>query len=212
MAVDKIEAIRAIKDTLDDWRDYEESENWREYFPAPIWGNKHPPHEPHPVWIAVVAAQRFYRGRLPHEVIEVWSNLCTYSRQHGEGDRVTQRDLAVENGEILRKWVVAEIERAESLANDPATADTAHSTDFRSVRWFGRPYTFTATQAACVQVLWQNWEQGTPVISELTILDQAGSAGDRLRDVFDKGKHSAWGTMIRPGGKGVFQLAENKES
>ncbi len=94
----------------------------------------------------------------------------------------------------------------------PAESDVAHSTDFRSVRWFGERFTFTTTQAACVQVLWRNWQQGTPVISEVTVLDDAGSAGDRLRDVFDKGKHPAWGTLIKPAGKGAFCLAEPDES
>ena len=94
----------------------------------------------------------------------------------------------------------------------PTKSDVAHSTDFRSVRWFGERFTFTTTQAACVQVLWRNWKQGTPVISEVTVLDDAGSAGDRLRDVFDKGKHPAWGTLIKPAGKGAFCLAEPDES
>jgi hypothetical protein len=94
----------------------------------------------------------------------------------------------------------------------PARSDVAHSTDFRSGRWFGKQFTFTTTQAACVQVLWRNWEQGTPVISEVTVLDGAGSAGDRLRDVFSKGIHPAWGTLIKPARKGAFQLVEPDES
>lgn len=95
---------------------------------------------------------------------------------------------------------------------EAAGSGVVHSTDFRSIRWFGVLYTFTTTQAACVKVLWQNWEQGTPVISEVTILDEAGSAGHRLRDVFDKGNHPALGTMITSAGKGAFQLTENKNS
>ncbi|MEO8494180.1 MAG: hypothetical protein ABI614_03855 [Planctomycetota bacterium] len=103
---------------------------------------------------------------------------------------------------------------AEKMARESGkpTSDVAHAPDFRSVSWFGESYTFTPTQAACVKVMWRYWEQRTPALSELTILDEAGSSGDRLRDVFDKGKHPAWGTMITPAGKGAFQLAENKKS
>jgi hypothetical protein len=59
-------------------------------------------------------------------------------------------------------------------------------------------------------VLWAAWENKTPVLSEETILEQAGSEGSRLRDVFKekRGMHRAWGTMIVEAGKGRFQLHE----
>jgi hypothetical protein len=90
--------------------------------------------------------------------------------------------------------------------------DGSHSPDFRSVRWFGIVYAFTPMQAACVQVLWQAWEHGAPELSQAAILEAAGSAGARLRDVFDmgktKGQHSSWGRMIVSGNtKGSFRLA-----
>jgi hypothetical protein len=81
-----------------------------------------------------------------------------------------------------------------------------HSLDFRSVYWFGEEHIFTPTQAACVKILWENWEQRTPTVGEQTILDTADSAGSRLRDIF-KG-HPAWGKMIAPAGKGAFRLQE----
>jgi hypothetical protein len=86
-----------------------------------------------------------------------------------------------------------------------------HSSDFSTVQWYGTQYDFTKTQAACVKVLWEAWENKTPGISEETILENAGSCGSRLRDVFDKGKHRAWGTMIVKAGKGRFQLQEPKK-
>jgi hypothetical protein len=108
----------------------------------------------------------------------------------------------------------ADTRRLDGEQPDPTklASDVAHSSDFRSVRWFGEQYSFTTMQAACVEVLWRNWEQGTPALSEITILDGAGSAGERLRDVFKKGKHPAWGTMITPAGKGAFQLAKSEKS
>jgi len=39
----------------------------------------------------------------------------------------------------------------------------------------------------------------------------AGSDSGRLRDVFEKGQHCAWGELIVPGStKGVFRLADPK--
>lgn len=84
--------------------------------------------------------------------------------------------------------------------------NTAHGIDFRSVRWFGEAYEFTSTQAACVKVLWEHWEQRTSAVGETSILESAGAGGERLRDIFDKGKHPAWGTMIVDSRKGAFRL------
>ncbi|MGF1580389.1 MAG: hypothetical protein ACFCD0_13590 [Gemmataceae bacterium] len=83
------------------------------------------------------------------------------------------------------------------------------SQDYRSVNWFGNQYTLTPTQAACFRVLYESWEQGTPVIGEQTILEAADSNSQRLAHVFAKGKHPAWGTLIQSGpAKGTFRLQE----
>jgi hypothetical protein len=84
-----------------------------------------------------------------------------------------------------------------------------HSSDFRHVHWFGTDHTFTATQAACVKILWNEWENGTPEIGQATILEhpEVESESKRLVDVF-KG-HPAWGTMIVKGAtSGAHRLAE----
>lgn len=95
----------------------------------------------------------------------------------------------------------------------PIETEARHSEDFSSVVWFGSEYSFTKTQAACVRVLWEAWEQKTPDLKEETILERAGSEGSRLRDVFKSkgGMHAAWGTMIVPAGKGRFRLKEPEE-
>ncbi len=82
------------------------------------------------------------------------------------------------------------------------------SSDFRSLNWGGELFTFTTTQAACVEVMYQDYVNKTPTLSETSILEAAGSASDRLRDVFKKGKHPAWDTLIVPSGKGMFRLAD----
>jgi hypothetical protein len=81
-----------------------------------------------------------------------------------------------------------------------------HSMDFRAVHWFGADYTFTATQAAAVRILWKAWEDGVPAVGQSAILEDAGSEQGRLRDVF---RHSpAWGSMIVSDTKGAYRLAQ----
>jgi len=84
--------------------------------------------------------------------------------------------------------------------------DARHSPDFRSVYWFGQEYSFTANQAACVRLLWEAWENGTPELSGAKILEEADIDQDRLSAVFRD--HPAWKTMIRPGHtKGAYRLS-----
>ena len=88
----------------------------------------------------------------------------------------------------------------------------AHSDDFRSIVWDGKSYTFTPMQAACMRVLWENWKRGTPEVGEQSILvdERVATPQLRLSQVFDKGKHPAWGSVIVPGAtKGSSRLAES---
>ena len=83
----------------------------------------------------------------------------------------------------------------------------AHSIDFHSVDWFGRLYEFSASQAACVAVLWQAWENKTPFLGSHTIVERSGVQTKRLDLVF-RG-HPAWGVMIVPGRcRGNYRLAD----
>jgi hypothetical protein len=88
-------------------------------------------------------------------------------------------------------------------------ADVAHSPDFRSVRWFGATYSFTANQAPVVKLLFDNWQAGTPDCGDETLLNtvDAASPPARLNVLFRD--HPAWGTMIVEGGsKGTHRLTE----
>jgi hypothetical protein len=92
-----------------------------------------------------------------------------------------------------------------------------HSSDFRSVHWFGTDFTFSPTQAACVKVLWREWDNGTPEIGQDTVLSEVEAAGKRLIDVFrdrnsESGYHTAWGKMIVPAStRGSFRLSSPKK-
>jgi hypothetical protein len=97
--------------------------------------------------------------------------------------------------------------------------DARHSDDFRSVHWFGHDFQFTATQAACVSVLWRNWANRTPEVGEDTILTapEVDADAKRLIDVFREkksptGYHAAWGTMIVQGRKGAYRLIQPEKA
>ena len=135
----------------------------------------------------------------------------TKAKDEGQKKLIAADDILLELGKAVEPEDTPSPLDSKTERTKP-TSDREHSPDFRSVKWFGEEYIFTTTQAACVKILWESWEQGTPAISQMTILDSAGSAGDRLRDVFEKGKHPAWGTLITPAGKGAFQLAEREET
>jgi hypothetical protein len=89
-----------------------------------------------------------------------------------------------------------------------------HSDDFTTVSWYGTKHIFTKTQAACVRILWGNWERGTPEVRGENILrvkEVDAGPSQTFAKVFrvPGGKqHAAWGTMIvqSPLGKGIYML------
>jgi hypothetical protein len=105
---------------------------------------------------------------------------------------------------------VKEAERAPEPAptNNDAGPPT-HSPDFRCVNWYGTPYSFSVTQAACVEALWRAAAAGRPHVSQADVLQGlTKSEPPRLHNLF-KGD-PAWGTMIIPveGRKGMFMLSK----
>ena len=87
-----------------------------------------------------------------------------------------------------------------------------HSEDFRSLRWFGRSYRFTANQAPVVRVLYDHFMRGVPDLSTETLLSAIDPEGppERLDTVF-RGS-DAWGTIIVSESKGTRRLSEPKSS
>jgi hypothetical protein len=107
-----------------------------------------------------------------------------------------------------RSWrndLLALRELAAGTGRQPAR----HSVDFRSVHWFGTDYTFTPTQAGCIKVLWEAWENDTPDIGQAAILVhlEIDSECKRLVDVFKN--HPAWKSMVVKGATaGAYRLAK----
>jgi hypothetical protein len=107
-----ISALEAVRNELDSWGDYEQSESSVENFPEAITNDEVPTVEPHPLWLAMVRLQNYYpKNRLPklQGALDAWVELCKYSRQHGAEDQIAQRDKAVNAAATLRKWVCLEL-------------------------------------------------------------------------------------------------------
>jgi hypothetical protein len=97
----------------------------------------------------------------------------------------------------------------DNLPQGSQSEPFAISTDGRSVKWTDHPdpFEFTPMQAKCFEFMFTNWKSGTPVLAQETILENAGASVTRLSEIFTKGKHPAWGTLIVPGKtKGTFRL------
>jgi hypothetical protein len=155
-----------------------------------------------------VAARQFFCGELSDKL--TFLNLA---------DAIAKERLAVlaATPEIHAKpelRVAAEISSAEqsefrqnsSQHLDGTDQSARHAIDFASVYWFGVCYVFTPNQAACVRVLWEAWENRTPSVGRLTIIDQVGvdRSDERLDLVFRN--HPAWNTMIISPSKGRYSL------
>jgi hypothetical protein len=127
------------------------------------------------------------------------------------GEAFAENYDRISDAEIMELIIDAETRRLRTIdpPRDDGMAKTramaSHAPDYRSVHWFGADYQFTGTQAACVKILWEAWENKTPEVGDMTILDMVGTSCTRLNIMF-RG-HAAWGTMIRSGRKGSHRLA-----
>ncbi len=99
----------------------------------------------------------------------------------------------------------AEELRAE--AERQATELSSHSSDFTTVHWFGTDHIFNGgQQAKAVGRLWKEWEAGGHGISEKTIGEEIGSAGNNYRLAMTFRNHRALGTMIVKLAAGIYAL------
>ena len=87
--------------------------------------------------------------------------------------------------------------------------DVAHSIDFRSLKWYGETYSFTANQAPVVKALYENWENGTPDVGGETLLMKVDSEAPPARLSVLFYNHPAWKNLIVSGGsKGTYRFIE----
>lgn len=106
------------------------------------------------------------------------------------------------------RLTVSVVRAAATPLAEPAAVSqlgATHSADFASVYWFGTRYEFTPAQARCVRALWAAWRNGTPVLRQAELQEEA-DVSSGIRGVFQR--HPAWRTMIVSPGKGQYRLAE----
>lgn len=123
------------------------------------------------------------------------------------GDRLIYfASATAERVEVLDRQTAENQSAIETSKQIQEPPDARHSPDFRSVNWFGNVFNFTPTQAACIKILWEAWENKTPAVGEATLLESAGvGARSRLVDIFRN--HAAWNTIVVSGGtKGAYRL------
>lgn len=148
------------------------------------------------------------------DVEKIEQRWALIAQQMGGKDIVTTANEAV--NEVL-KLLMDESLGAQRLRHTRSTevsatgeAECSHSPDFRSIIWFGKSFTFTSNQAACVKILWENYERGTPDVSGATLLEAADIQQDRFDKVFRD--NNAWRTVIVSGKrKGTYRLATPSE-
>jgi len=140
----------------------------------------------------------------------LWSHFvhCTLWGYEAEKvDNVYQYNAFPASMSALLKDMKNEAHRDDEEP-EPIT-NAVHSTDFRSVKWFGKKYTFSENQAQVVRLLWENWENGAAEVGQETLLNEIDHEypPDRLRNVFRD--HPAWGKLIVQGpARGTYRLIE----
>jgi len=114
----------------------------------------------------------------------------------------------------LIKQIGGTVKETNQLSAD---SKNVHSDDFSSVLWYGETYTFNATQALCVEMLWNAWEQSPGLgLREANIGEKLKSDNLKFRLVHvfrQKGKlHLCWEKMIHGRGDGSFYLGSPQEN
>jgi hypothetical protein len=162
--------------------------------------------------------------RLIDEVCEHRDKLRTLlnpldtSLPHSKTERYAKAigDAAEGYGEAIRRVSRSLDNAVARIGNQhsrPTLEDVAHSDDFRSLRWFGTEYSFTANQSRVVAMLYENWERGTPDVGIETLLSGIDHEAppDRLDAVFRES--NAWNEIIVIGStKGTRRLVEPEKN
>ncbi len=121
--------------------------------------------------------------------------------------------LEAEQLRAEREATQEEIAAKLVMLTPPLTAFShAHSSDFRSVRWNDELYSFNASQAPAVRLLWENWTLGTPDVGDESLCHAIDDAAPPKRlDMVFRG-NPAWNKMIVPGrSKGTHRIAGSCE-
>lgn len=104
--------------------------------------------------------------------------------------------------------IAESILRRIAVESRSPNSQIAYSPDFRSVNWFGTPYTFSANQSKVVAMLIRCFESGAPEVGSETLLHEIDHAAPPSRMDLVFRDSPAWKTMIVKGSsKGTYRLA-----
>lgn len=155
--------------------------------------------------------------RLPSYLTEQIGSLARRDRWVRDLDCIAAA-VELQVNQARKSDVTATVAGAPSQMREIAPVDSTepfhHTPDFRSIRWGSKSFSFTEKQAACVRILFEAWQKGTPELNQVTILAAAESslsdnAVPRLRDLFRR--HLAWDVLIVKGQqKGCYRLSDPK--
>ncbi len=107
------------------------------------------------------------------------------------------RGLSQKHKSVIERWLkeLVEFTAIPPLGTHPSKC---HSQDFTDVWWENAHYSFTATQARAIKILWQAWETGASMVRGSSIVKELDLGSTRtLATVFQKGSgKAAWGKLI----------------
>lgn len=90
-------------------------------------------------------------------------------------------------------------------ANPPSSTSFAHSDDYRSINFNGKPYDLTRNQATIVRILHEAYQRGTPTIGRAELLAAVESETSRVRSFFRNSP--LWKTLVAQGSRqGTYRL------
>jgi hypothetical protein len=91
---------------------------------------------------------------------------------------------------------------------EPVGPEPTHDDKFTSIYWHGRTYTFSKSQAPCVELLWKAWKQGIGVHRDRLVqaADCADPSAAKVADIF-RGNDAWTDRIIRAASKGVYRLS-----
>jgi hypothetical protein len=89
---------------------------------------------------------------------------------------------------------------AQTMLQDPIR----FSEDFRTAYWFGETIPLTPAQAKVIEVLWREYQKGTPDVAQDILLKATGTYQVKMSDVF-KGS-LAWGRLVIFPQRGFYRI------
>lgn len=96
--------------------------------------------------------------------------------------------------EEMRERINNQIRAAQETEPHPAKSTLCYNEKSSSATWYGESLTFSQAQNKVFSRLYEAYMSGNPDVHTNRLLE--GTGADRVRDVFAKGKHPAFSTLV----------------